>query len=118
MMLHTVSHTEKTWEKMCQASKSTFCLFDIKSEAYHQMGTIHQSTKSDDFRDYIFEYQLAVSQSGVTDNITISDNFAQGLDRDLVNLVLSMKDIPSTLNEWVDQVSKFHAQKRWITSIM
>ena len=32
-------------------------------------------------------------------------------------MVLSVKDIPTTLNEWIRQASKFHTQQKWIATL-
>ena len=32
-------------------------------------------------------------------------------------MVLSVKDIPTMLNEWIRQASKFHAQQKWIAAL-
>ena len=48
---------------------------------------------------------------------TLIKIFATGLDPSLGQMVLSVKDIPTMLNEWIRQASKFHTQQKWIAAL-
>ena len=72
---------------------------------------------ADSFQRYISDFQLCVAQAGITDNMTIINNFARGLDPSIITMILSMKDVPTDLNEWIEQVNWFHAQQCHITGI-
>jgi hypothetical protein len=62
------------------------------------------------FQDYVTQYQLAVAQSSLTDNIAIINGLCWGLDKELVQMILSMKDPLKDLKGWIKQASEFHAQ--------
>jgi hypothetical protein len=70
------------------------------------------------FSGLVTQYQLAVAQSGMTNNIAIIDSLCRGLDKELVQMVLSMKDPPKGLKEWSKEVSEFHTQQQCIGSTM
>jgi hypothetical protein len=54
----------------------------------------------------------------MTDDVAIIDGLCRGLDKELVRMVLSMKDPPKDLKGWIKQESKFHTQQWRIDSIM
>ena len=51
------------------------------------------------FQKYVMDFQLAAAQTGIKDEETLIEAFATGLDPSLGQMVLSVKDIPTTLNE-------------------
>ena len=63
------------------------------------------------------DFQLATAQTGIKDKEILIEAFATGLDPSLGQMVLSVKDIPTMLNEWIRQASKFHAQQKWIAAL-
>ena len=69
------------------------------------------------FQKYIVDFQLATAQTGIKDKETLIKAFATGLDPSLGQMVLSVKDIPTMLNEWIRQASKNHTQQKWITAL-
>ena len=64
------------------------------------------------FQKYVADFQLAAAQTGIKDKETLIEAFATKLDPSLEQMVLSVKDIPTMLNEWIRQASKFHAQQK------
>jgi hypothetical protein len=82
------------------------------------MMELSQKKTREGFQDFVTQYQLVVAQSGMTDNVAIIDGLCRGLDKELVQMVLSMKDPLKDLKEWIKQASEFHAQQRRIDSIM
>ena len=64
------------------------------------------------FQKYIADFQLATAQTGIKDKEILIKVFAIRLDPSLGQMVLSVKDIPTMLNEWIKQASKFHAQQK------
>ena len=66
------------------------------------------------FQKYIANFQLVAAQTGIKDEETFIKVFTAGLDPNLGQMVLSVKDISIMLNEWVKQASKFHAQQKRI----
>jgi hypothetical protein len=109
---------EKTWSALQKNFKEMVCPFDLQASARHRMTELSQKKTREGFQDFVTRYQLVVVQSGMTDNIAIIDGLCQGLDKELVRMVLSMKDPPKDLKGWIKQASKFHAQQRRIDSIM
>ena len=69
------------------------------------------------FQKYIVDFQLAAAQTGIKDEETLIKAFATGLDPSLGQMVLSVKDIPTMLNEWIRQACKFHAQQKQIAAL-
>ena len=53
----------------------------------------------EEFQKYIADFQLATAQTGIKDKETLIEAFATGLDPSLGQMVLSVKDIPTMLNE-------------------
>ena len=64
------------------------------------------------FQKYVPDFQLATAQTGIKDKETLIEAFTTRLDPSLGQMVLSVKDIPTMLNEWIRQASKFHAQQK------
>jgi hypothetical protein len=109
---------EKTWAALQRDFKETFCPFDLQASARHRMMELSQKKTREGFQDFVTQYQLVVAQSGITDNVAIIDGLCRGLDKELIRMVLSMKDPPKDLKGWIKQASEFHAQQRRIDSIM
>jgi hypothetical protein len=114
----TLPDAEKTWSALQKDFTETFCPFDLQASAHHRMTELSQKKTREGFQDFVTQYQLAVAQSGMTDNVAIIDGLCRGLDKELVWMVLSMKDPLKDLKGWIKQVSEFHAQQRRIDSIM
>ena len=60
---------------------------------------------------------MATAQTEIKNEETLIEAFATGLDPSLGQMVLSVKDISTMLNEWIRQASKFHAQQKQITAL-
>ena len=69
------------------------------------------------FQKYVADLQLAAAQTGIKDEETFIETFATRLDPTLGQMVLSVKDIPIILNEWIRQASKFHGQQKQIAAL-
>jgi hypothetical protein len=61
-----------------------FCPFDLQANVHHWMMELFQKKTREDFQDFVTQYQLAVAQSGMTDDVAIIDGLCQGLDKELV----------------------------------
>jgi hypothetical protein len=109
---------EKTWSALQKDFKEMFCSFDLQANARHCMTELSQKKTREGFQDFVTQYQLAVAQLGMTDDVAIIDGLCRGLDKELVRMILSMKDPPKDLKGWIKQASEFHAQQRRIDSIM
>ena len=71
----------------------------------------------EEFQKYVVDFQLTIAQIGIKDEETLIKAFTTGLDPSLGQMVLSVKDIPTMLNEWTRQASKFHAQQKQIAAL-
>ena len=114
----TIPDSEKTWDKMVASFKTTFYPFDIQNKA-RTMNRLVQNLRDHEkgFQKYVADFQLATAQTGIKDEETLIKAFATELDPSLGQMVLSVKDIPTTLNKWIRQASKFHAQQKRITAL-
>ena len=67
------------------------------------------SIMDDGFQKYITDFQNLASKAGISDNITLIDQFSLGLDQQLATMILSMSLIPTTVAKWIEQAEVFHA---------
>ena len=97
----TISDSEKTWDKMVASFKMTFYPFDIQNKARRTMNHLVQNLRDHEegFQKYIADFQLAAAQTEIKDEETLIEVFATRLDPSLGQMVLSVKDIPTMLNE-------------------
>ena len=110
----TILDSEKTWDKMVASFKTTFYPFDIQNKARRTMNRLVQNLRDHEegFQKYVTDFQLAAAQTEIKDKEILIEAFATRLDPSLRQMVLSVKDIPIMLNEWIRQASKFHAQQK------
>ena len=115
----TIPNDEKTWDKMVASFKTTFYPFDIQNKARRTMNHLAQNLKDHEegFQKYIADFQLATAQTGIKDKETLIEAFATRLDPSLGQMVLLIKDIPTMLNKWIKQASKFHPQQKQIAAL-
>jgi hypothetical protein len=81
---------EKMWSALQKDFKETFCPFDLQANARHRMTELSQKITREGFQDFVTQYQLAVAQSSMTDDIAIIDGLCRGLDKELIQMVLEM----------------------------
>ena len=114
-----IPNDEKTWDKMVASFKTTFYSFNIQNKARRTMNHLAQNLKDhkEGFQKYIADFQLAAAQTEIKDEETLIEAFTTRLDPSLEQMVLSVKDIPTMLNEWIKQASKFHAQQKQIAAL-
>ena len=119
-----IPNTEKTFKKFTQNFESTFYPFDTKATARLDLSKlIQRSTKrpdgtfDDGFQQYITDFQNLSCKAGITDNITLIDQFSLGLDQRITTMILSMSFIPTTNKDWIDRAKTFHAQKMRILAL-
>ena len=114
-----IPDSEKTQDKMVASFKMTFYPFNIQNKARRTMNHLVQNLRDHEegFQKYIMDFQLATAQTGIKDEEILIEAFTTGLDPSLGQMVLSVKDIPTMLNEWIRQASKFHAQQKQITAL-
>ena len=65
----------------------------------------------DGFQKYITDFQNLTSKAGITDDVTLIDQFSLRLDQQLATMILSMSSIPTTIANWIEQAKVFHTQK-------
>ena len=99
---------------MVASFNMTFYPFNIQNKARRTMNCLVQNLKDHEegFQKYITDFQLATAQTGIKDEETLIEAFATRLDPSLEQMVLSVKDIPTMLNECIRQASKFHTQQK------
>ena len=119
-----ISNAEKTFEKFTQNFESTFYPFDTKATAHLDLSKlIQRSTKrpdgtfDDGFQQYITDFQNLLCKAGITDDITLIDQFSLRLDQRITTMILSMSPIPITIKDWIDRAKTFHAQKMRILAL-
>ena len=115
----TIPNDEKTWDKMVASFETTFYPFNIQNKARRTMNCLVQNLRDhkEEFQKYITDFQLAAAQTGIKDEETLIEAFATRLDPSLGQMVLLIKDIPTMLNEWIKQASKFHTQQKGIAAL-
>ena len=99
---------------MVASFKTTFYPFDIQNKARRTMNCLVQNLRDhkEGFRKYVVDFQLATAQTGIKDEETLIEAFTTRLDPSLGQIILSVKDISTMLNEWIRQASKFHTQQK------
>ena len=98
-----IPDSERTWNKMVARFKTTFYPFNIQNKARRTMNHLVQNLRDhkEGFQKYVADFQLMAVQTGIKDEETLIEAFATRLDPSLGQMVLSIKDIPTTLNEWI-----------------
>ena len=95
---------------MIASFKTTFYPFDIQNKARRAMNCLVQNLRDHEegFQKYIVDFQLAAAQTGIKDEETLIEAFTMRINPSSGQMVLLVKDIPTTLNKWIKQASKFH----------
>ena len=120
----TVAVTEKTFEKFVENFNSTFFPFNTKATAHFELTKLTQKSfkcpngiTDNGFQKYITNFQNLSARAGITDKVTLIDQFSLGLDQQLATMILSMATIPTTVAAWIEQAKTFHAQKMRILAL-
>jgi hypothetical protein len=116
--------SDKTFDKFASNFESTFFPFDTKATARFELTRLAQrslrlpdGTTDDGFQKYITDFQNLSAKAGITDDVTLIDQFSLGIDHALTSMVLSMASPPTTISKWIEQVKTFHAQKMRILAL-
>ena len=119
-----VPNAKKTFEKFAQNFKSTFYPFDTKATALLDLSKLIQKcikrpdgTFDNSFQQYITDFQNLSCKAGITDDITLINQFSLGLDQKITTMILFMSPIPVTIKDWIDRAKMFHAQKMRIQAL-
>ena len=114
----SIASTEKTFNKFASNFESTFFPYDTKATTCFKLTKLAQkSFKRPDgimdngFQKYITDFQNLASKAGITDDVTLINQFSLGLDQQLATMILSMSSVPTTIVKWIEQAKIFHAQK-------
>ena len=114
----SITSAEKTFNKFVSKFESTFFPYDTKATAHFELTKLAQKSfkhpdgvTDDGFQKYITDFQNLTSKAGITDDVTLIDQFSLRLDQQLATMILSMSSIPTTVAKWIEQAKVFHAQK-------
>ena len=120
----SIANSEKTFDKFTSNFESTFFPYDTKATARFELTKLAQKLfkrpdgiMDDGFQKYITDFQNLVSKAGISDNVTLIDQFSLGLDQQLTTMILFMSSIPTTIAKWIEQAKVFHAQKMRILTL-
>ena len=120
----SIANTEKTFDKFTSKFESTFFPYDTKATAHFELTKLAQKSfkhpdgiMDDGFQKYITDFQNLASKAGISDDITLIDQFSLGLDQQLATIILSMSSISTTVAKWIKQAKVFHAQKMRILTL-
>ena len=120
----SVANSEKTFDKFASNFESTFFPNDTKATARFELTKLSQRSfkhldgvMDDGFQKYITDFQNLASKAGISDDITLIDQFSLGLDQQPATMILSMSSIPTTVAKWIEQAKVFHAQKMRILTL-
>ena len=112
----SIANTDKTFDKFTSNFESTFFPYDTKVTAQFELTKLSQKlfkcpdkVMDDGFQKYITNFQNLVSKAGITDDITLIDQFSLGLNQQLSTMILSMSPIPTTIASWIEKAKVFHA---------
>ena len=120
----SIANTEKTFDNFASNFESTFFPYDTKATARFELTKLAQKSfkrpdgvMDDGFQKYITDFQNLASKAGISDDVTLIDQFSLGLDQQLTTMILSMSSIPTTIAKWIEQAKVFHAQKMRILAL-
>ena len=65
----------------------------------------------------ITDFQNLASKAGISNDVTLIDQFSLRLDQQLATMILSMSSIPITVAKWIEQAKVFHTQKMRILAL-
>ena len=114
----SIAHSEKTFNKFTSNFESTFFPYDTKATTCFELTKLAQKSfkrpdgiMDDRFQKYITNFQNLASKAGISNDITLIDQFSLELDQQLATMILFMSLIPITVAKWIEQGKVFHAQK-------
>ena len=120
----SITNSEKTFDKFASNFESTFFPYDTKATIHFELTKLSQKSfkcpdgiMDDGFQKYITDFQTLASKAGISNDITLIDQFSLGLDQQLATMILSMSSIPTTVAKWIEQAKVFHAQKMCILAL-
>ena len=119
-----VTNSEKKIDKFYNNFKTTFYSFNLKATTWAELSKLVQKsfhcpdgTISHGFQRYITDFQNLSLKMGITDDISLIDQFSLGLNQQIATIILFITTIPTTSSTWINQAKVFHAQKMCILSL-
>ena len=120
----SVANSEKTFDKFTSNFESTFFPYDTKATTRFELTKLAQKSfkcpdgiMDDGFQKYITNFQNLASKAGISNDVTLINQFSLGLDQQLATMILSMSSIPTIIAKWIEQAKVFHAQKMRILAL-
>ena len=120
----SIPAADKTFDKFAENFETMFYPFDTRATTCLELSKLVQKstkasngTTNDGFQKYITDFLNIASKAGITNDITLIDQFSLGLDQHLTIMILSMTPIPMTIKDWIDCAKTFHAQKQHILAL-
>ena len=105
-----IANTEKTFDKFASNFESTFFPYDTKATARFELTKLAQKSfkrpdgiMDDGFQKYITDFQNLASKAGISDDVTLIDQFSLGLDQQLATMILLMSLIPITVQNGLNK---------------
>lgn len=74
-----------------------------------KIDSLTQGSKTAD--EFVQEFQLLASKSGITDNVALISLFRRGLNAPLIDKIYQLDTTPTTIADWYKEASKF--DNRW-----
>ena len=112
---------DKIFDKFTKNFETTFYSFDTRATARLELSKLVQKfsktsdgTTDNGFQKYITDFLNIASKAGITDDITLIDQFSLRLDQHFTIMILSITPIPMTITDWIDHTKTFHTQKQCI----
>ena len=119
----SIANTEKTFNKFASNFESTFFPYETKATARFKLTKLAQKSfkcpdgiMDDRFQKYITDFQNLASKAGISNDVTLIDQFSLGLDQQLTTMILSISSIPTTVTKWIKQ-PKYSMPRRCESSL-
>ena len=120
----SIANSEKTFDKFTLDFESTFYPFNTQVTAHNKLLALRQTSfkekngeTNDGFQQYITDFQNLSMKSGMKEELSLISQFSLRLDQKIMNMILSMSPIPTSVKGWIDQAKIFHTQKMRILSL-
>jgi hypothetical protein len=94
----------QTWEEFKTLLKSSFSAVDKEGDAITKMMTSKQGSATAD--EFIEEFKIWASESGVTQDRPLIEWFMLGLNNELRNTLLRLENPPTTIVNWYKKASE------------
>ena len=105
---------DKTFNKFTKNFETTFYPFNTKATTHLDLSKLIQKTichtdeiTDDGFQQYITNFQNLASKAGITDEITLIDQFSLEVDQQITTMIFFMSTISTTINEWIEKAKTF-----------